>query len=87
MVPPAGQRVALSSEVTQKHVVVQVGDKVVQCSASFGDDVWDAKNFGQVMFAIRTRNGGVFLKFKRMFGDVSQIEVRGHGPPAVSRGS
>lgn len=56
---------------------IEVGDKVVQCSASFGDDVWDAKNFGQVMFAIRTRNGGVFLKFKRMFGDVSQIEVAG----------
>lgn len=54
---------------------IEIGDKVVQCSASFGNDVWDAKNFGQVMFAIRTRNGGVFLKFKRMFGDVSQIEV------------
>eukprot|EP00803_Ostreobium_quekettii_P004328 evm.model.scf_823.4 EVM.evm.TU.scf_823.4 scf_823:18991-22323(+) len=53
---------------------IEVGDKVMQVSASFGDDVWDAKNFGQVMFAIRTRNGGVFIKVKRMFGDVSQIE-------------
>ncbi|CAD7695572.1 unnamed protein product [Ostreobium quekettii] len=46
----------------------------MQVSASFGDDVWDAKNFGQVMFAIRTRNGGVFLKVQKMFGDTSQIE-------------
>ena len=29
-------------------VLQQPGDKIVQVSASFGDDVWDAKNFGQV---------------------------------------
>jgi hypothetical protein len=27
---------------------VTPGDKLVQVSASFGADVWDAKNFGQV---------------------------------------
>jgi len=54
----------------------QPGDKVVQISASFGSDVWDAQNFGQIMYAIRTRNGDVYLKIKRNFGDMSALEVR-----------
>lgn len=46
-------------------------DKV---SATFGTDVWDAKNFGQIIYAIRTRNGKVYLKLKRMFGDLSALQ-------------
>ena len=53
-----------------------MGDKIVNVSASFGTDVWEAKNFGQVMYAIKTRNGDVYLKFKRKFGDLSALEVR-----------
>ena len=55
---------------------VQPGDKIVQISASFGSDVWDAQNFGQIMYAIRTRSGTVYLKIKRNFGDMSGLTVR-----------
>lgn len=50
---------------------MQIGDKLVQVSASFGAEVWDALNFGQVMFAIRTRNGNVYLKLEKRNGDTS----------------
>jgi hypothetical protein len=43
---------------------MQAGDKVVRISASFGSDVWEAKNYGQVMYAIKTRNGDVYLEFE-----------------------
>ena len=55
---------------------MQVGDKIVGVSASFGTDVWDAQNFGQVMYAIKTRNGDVYLKMKRNYGDTSALMVR-----------
>lgn len=50
------------------------GDKVVKISASFGSDVWDALNFGQVIYAIKTRNGEVYMKLKRNYGDMSALE-------------
>lgn len=53
---------------------LEIGDKILEVSASFGDDVWEAKNFGQVVFAIRTRNGGVYLKIQRKFGDLSALQ-------------
>lgn len=53
---------------------IQVGDKVVQVSASFGDDVWDAKGFGQTIYAIKTRNGAVYLKLEKRNGDTSCFE-------------
>ena len=53
---------------------VEPGDKIVEISASFGDDVWKAENFGQIMYAIRTRSGNVYLKIKRNFGDMSALE-------------
>lgn len=53
---------------------IEVGDKVMRVSASFGADVWDALNFGQVVYAIKTRNGQVYLKLKRNFGDLSAFE-------------
>jgi hypothetical protein len=53
----------------------QPGDKVMKISASFGDDVWEAKNYGQVIYAIRTRNGQVYLNIKRNYGSMSAMEV------------
>ncbi|KAI7844917.1 hypothetical protein COHA_001565 [Chlorella ohadii] len=53
---------------------IEAGDKVVKVSASFGDDVWEALNFGQVIYAIKTRNGQVYLRLKRNFGDMSALE-------------
>jgi len=53
----------------------QPGDKIVNVSASFGSDVWDAINYGQTMYAIRTRAGSVYLKFKKNYGDMSAFEV------------
>ena len=55
--------------------MVQVGDKLVQVSASFGEDVWDAGKFGQCMYAIKTRNGDLYFRFKKMYGDLSSFEV------------
>jgi len=53
---------------------IQVGDKIERVSATFGTDIWDAKNYGQTIYAIRTRNGKVYLKLKRMFGDLSALQ-------------
>jgi tetratricopeptide (TPR) repeat protein len=52
------------------------GDKVTKCSASFGPEVWEALNYGQVMFAIKTRNGNVFLELERRGGDMSIFEKK-----------
>ena len=45
-------------------------------SASFGSDVWEAKNYGQVVYAIKTRNGEVYLRLQRNFGDLTSLQVR-----------
>lgn len=50
---------------------IKVGDKVVKVSASFGADVWDALNYGQVVYAIRTRNGDLYFQFMSRNGDMS----------------
>lgn len=55
---------------------MQVGDKIVKVSASFGEEVWEAQNYGQVVYAIKTRNGQVYLQLRRNFGDMSALEVR-----------
>ena len=60
-------------QCTARHT--QVGDKVVNISASFGSDVWEAKNYGQVVYAIKTRNGQVYLRLQRKFGDLSALQV------------
>ena len=64
--------------------VCQVGDKIEAVSASFGTDVWEAKNFGQVMYAIKTRNGDVYIKFKRNYGDTSFLMVQAFLPAQSS---
>ncbi len=56
-----------------------MGDKIVEVSASFGSDVWEARNFGQVMYAIKTRNGEVYLKMKKNYGDTSFLVVSSAG--------
>jgi tetratricopeptide (TPR) repeat protein len=53
---------------------VEPGDKLLAVSASFGPDVWEAKNFGQVMYAVRTRNGGLYFKLLKRDGDLSIFE-------------
>lgn len=53
---------------------IEAGDKVVKVSASFGGDVWEALNFGQVIYAIKTRNGDVYMRLKRNFGDMSALQ-------------
>lgn len=53
---------------------VKPGDKVVKISASFGSDVWEALNFGQVVYAIKTRNGEVYLKMLDNKGDMTALE-------------
>lgn len=64
-----------AAELKRDPPCMQVGDKIVQVSASFGTDIWEAQNFGQVMYAIKTRNGDVFLKMKRNYGDTSGLMV------------
>ena len=54
---------------------VQVGDKILLVSASFGEDVWEAGKFGQCMYAIKTRNGDLYFKFLKKYGDLSSFEV------------
>ncbi|KAL4426075.1 hypothetical protein ABPG77_007871 [Micractinium sp. CCAP 211/92] len=53
---------------------IEAGDKVVKVSASFGGDIWEALNFGQVIYAIKTRNGDVYMRLKRNFGDMSALQ-------------
>lgn len=50
------------------------GDRLVAISASFGSEVWEAENYGQCMFAMKTRSGGIYLKFKKCYGDLTAIE-------------
>lgn len=47
----------------------------MKISASFGSDVWDAQNYGQIMYAIRTRSGTVYMKIKCNNGDMSALQV------------
>ena len=52
----------------------EIGDKILAVSASFGDEVWDADSYGQVIYAIKNRNGDIYLKMKKMNGDISALE-------------
>lgn len=54
--------------------MVQPGDKILKVSASFGNDIWDAINYGQVMYAIKTRNGQVYMQLKSNGGDISVMQ-------------
>lgn len=52
------------------------GDKIVRVSASFGEEVWAAENYGQVMYAVKTRNGNVFFELEERGGDMSCFEFK-----------
>ena len=52
----------------------EIGDKIVAVSASFGDEIWDADSYGQVIYAMKNRNGDIYLKMKKMGGDLSALE-------------
>jgi hypothetical protein len=53
--------------------VFEIGDKIVAVSASFGDEIWDADSYGQVIYAMKNRNGDIYLKMKKMNGDLSAL--------------
>ena len=40
--------------------------------------IWPPHPPLQIMYAIRTRNGTVYMKMKKLFGDMSALEVRRH---------
>lgn len=61
--------------------IMQPGDKILKVSASFGNDIWDAINYGQVMYAIKTRNGQVYMKLKSNGGDISVMQVSDYSCP------
>lgn len=63
---------------------LQVGDKIQEVSASFGPDVWEARNYGQVMYAIKTRNGQVYLKLLKRDGNLDILEARAPLRPPLS---
>jgi len=47
---------------------IQVGDKLLAVSASFGGEIWPALNYPQSMMAINTRIGQVYLKIESKGG-------------------
>jgi len=53
---------------------IEIGDKIVGVSASFGDEMWEAANYGQVMYAMKTRAGDVELEMRKMYGDLEAME-------------
>ena len=55
--------------------MLQPGDKILKVSASFGTDIWDAINYGQVMYAIKTRNGQVYMQLQSNGGDISVMQA------------
>ena len=60
--------------------MLQAGDKILKCSASFGNDIWDAKQFGNVVYAIKTRNGAVYLQLQSNGGDMSVMKASERQP-------
>lgn len=57
-----------------KYERFQIGDKIEAVSASFGDEIWGAESYGQVMYAIKNRNGDIYLKMRDMDGDLSALQ-------------
>lgn len=52
---------------------IQVGDKLLAVSASFGSEVWPAKEYQQTMMAINTRVGQVYMKLESVGGGKASI--------------
>ena len=53
----------------------EVGDRIMKVSASFGDEIWGAESYGQVIYAMKNRNGDIYLQMKKMNGDLSALET------------
>eukprot|EP00899_Mesostigma_viride_P007923 jgi/Mesvir1/17131/Mv07562-RA.1 len=45
--------------------LISLGDSLKKTSAVFGDMMWDADDFGKVMYAIKTRQGPITMLFER----------------------
>lgn len=66
---------AKSVNARQANPNIQVGDKLLEVSATFGDEKWPAENYGQTMYAIRTRIGPVYLKILSRGGNTDVFEA------------
>lgn len=53
-----------------------VGDKVLETSAVFGDDMWPAAEYGRTMYCIKNRSGGIIMKMQKNNGQrIAAFEV------------
>lgn len=55
---------------------VQLGDKLLEVSANFGDKIWKAESFPQCMMAIKTRIGPVYMKILSRGGNVDVLYMK-----------
>lgn len=55
--------------------VIAVGDKVLETSAIFGDDMWPAAEYGRTMYALKNRIGILALKMEKKNGVMQPIFV------------
>lgn len=54
---------------------IQRGDKLIEVSASFGDEIWPASSYQQTMMAIKTRNGNIYMKILSRGGDMDIFDL------------
>lgn len=53
-----------------------VGDKVLETSAVFGDDMWPAAEYGRTMYCIKNRSGPIIMKMQKNNGQkIAAFEV------------
>jgi len=51
----------------------EIGDKILKISASFGNEIWEAESYGQVMYAMKNRSGDIYLQMQKNYGDTSKL--------------
>jgi tetratricopeptide (TPR) repeat protein len=56
---------------------IQVGDKLLEVSGSFGPDIWPADSYAQTMMAIQTRRGNIYMKILSRGGDTDVLQQNG----------
>eukprot|EP00747_Dinoflagellata_sp_TGD_P197158 gnl/TRDRNA2_/TRDRNA2_68182_c0_seq1.p1 gnl/TRDRNA2_/TRDRNA2_68182_c0~~gnl/TRDRNA2_/TRDRNA2_68182_c0_seq1.p1 ORF type:complete len:369 (-),score=48.69 gnl/TRDRNA2_/TRDRNA2_68182_c0_seq1:101-1207(-) len=54
---------------------IAVGDKVLEVSASFGDEIWPAQSLPQTKMAINTRIGDIYLKIQSRGGNTDMLRT------------
>jgi len=69
-----GGAYAVSIPPDPKYDSFEIGDKITKVSASFGNEIWEADSYGQVIYAMKNRNGDIYLQMKRMNGDLSALD-------------